>query len=251
MRNRAAYPLFVLAPALLCLTACAEKSGSVPEVPAAELAADVPELDAVHEYMEPLWHEAFPAKDYAAIAAAVPRFEASLGALDTAKLPGILQDKQDQWDQQKQLLMESYEGLKTAAESGNHEDLLAFAEVFHMNYEGMVRIIRPILPELAAFHQHLYGLYHYYGPGYDLDKIRTAATAMASDIPSLQAAQLPSTLAGSQGQFDAAVTELGKAVDTLIATLDKPTRDSVQLAIDGVHVAYEEVELIFDPGSDD
>jgi hypothetical protein len=251
MRNRAAYPLFVLAPALLCLTACAEKSGSVPEVPAAELAADVPELDAVHEFMEPLWHEAFPAKDYAAIAAAVPRFEASLGALDAAKLPGILQDKQDRWDEQKQLLMESYEGLKAAADSGSHDDMLAFAEVFHMNYEGMVRIIRPILPELEAFHQHLYGLYHYYGPGYDLEKISVAATAMAADIPPLQAAQLPANLAEHQAHFEMAVTQLGTAVGTLIATLDKPTRADVQLAIDGVHVAYEEVELIFNPGSDD
>ena len=41
-----------------------------------------------------------------------------------------------------------------------------------MIYEGLVRIIRPPLPELEAVHQHLYGLYHYYGPGYDLEKIR-------------------------------------------------------------------------------
>jgi hypothetical protein len=251
MRNRTAYPLLVLAPALLCLTACAEKSGSVPEVPAAELAADVPALDAVHEFMEPLWHEAFPAKDYEAIAAAVPRFEASLSALDQAKLPGILQDKQDEWDLQKGLLTESYEGLKAATESGNQEEMLAFTEAFHMNYEGMVRIIRPVVPELEVFHRQLYAVYHYYGPGYDLEKIRVAAVAMEEAIPPLQAARLPSNLEGRQAEFDAAVTQLGKAVDTLMLTLERPNRDDVQGAIDGLHVAYEEVELIFNPGSDD
>ncbi len=249
MRNRVVCSLLVLAPALVSLTACAEKPGSVPEVPAAELAADVPELDAVHEFMSPLWHDAFPAKDYEAIAAAVPQFETSLSALDAAALPGILQDKQARWDEQKLLLMESYEGLKAAVEAGSQDEILAFTEAFHMNYEGMVRIIRPVLPELEAFHQHLYGLYHYYGPGYDLEKIRGAATEMAGAIPPLQAAQLPANLASHQAHFEMAVTELGEAVGALVATLDSPSRADVDTAIDAVHTAYEEVEGIFGAAS--
>jgi hypothetical protein len=238
-----------LAAVLLLLPACGEKSGSVPEVPAAELAADVPELDAVHEFMSPLWHDAFPAQDYEAIAAAVPQFEASLAALEAAKLPGILQDKQIQWDAQKQLLMEGYEGLKTAVAAGDQDQILAYTEVFHMNYEGLVRIVRPVLPELETFHQHLYGLYHYYGPGYDLEKIRAAATSMAAAIPPLQAAQLPADLASHQAHFEMVVTQLGEAVGALIATLDSPSKADVDAAIDAVHVAYEEVEGIFDTGS--
>lgn len=251
MRPRRLLPLSVLAIALpWALNACTEKSGSVPEVPAAELVAAVPELDAIHEFMSPLWHEAFPAKDYEAIADATPRFEASLAALDTATLPGILQDKQVQWDEQKQLMMESYEGLKAAIDGGSQDEILAYTEAFHMNYEGLVRIIRPVLPELEAFHQHLYGLYHYYGPGYDLEKIQKAATEMADAIPPLHAAQLPDNLASRQADFEMAVTRLGEAVSALLGALDNPNRGDVELAIDGVHVAYEEVELIFDPGSD-
>jgi len=169
--------------------------------------------------------------------------------LEAAKLPGILQDKQLQWDAQKQLLMEGYAGLKTAVAAGDQDQILAYTEVFHMNYEGLVRIVRPVLPELETFHQHLYGLYHYYGPGYDLEKIRAAATSMAAAIPPLQAAQLPADLASHQAHFEMAVTQLGEAVGALIATLDSPSKADVDAAIDAVHVAYEEVEGIFDTGS--
>jgi len=249
MRTRIVIPVFALAGALLSLSACAEQSGSVPEVPAAELSADIPELDAVHEFMSPLWHDAFPAQDYEAIAAAVPQFEESLAALEAVELPGILQDKQVQWDEQGKLLLDSFEGLKAAVEAGNQDEMLAYTEAFHMNYEGMVRIVRPVLPELEAFHQHLYGLYHYYGPGYDLEKIRSAATDMAAAIPPLQAAQLPASLASHQAHFEMVVTQLGEAVGALISTLDNPSRADVDAAIDAVHVAYEEVEGIFDAGT--
>ncbi|MFH1766343.1 MAG: hypothetical protein ABIF09_19340 [Gemmatimonadota bacterium] len=249
MNIRVVFSLPALAAVLLLLPACGEKSGSVPDVPAAELVAEVPELDAVHETMEPLWHEAFPAQDYEAIAAATPQFEATLSALLEAQLPGILQDKQARWDEQKQLLMDSYAGLKAAVDAGNQAEMLAYTEAFHMNYEGMVRIVRPVLPELEAFHQHLYGLYHYYGPGYDLEKIRSASTDMAAAIPPLQAAELPSNLASHQAHFEMVVTQLGEAVGALIATLDSPSRTDVEAAIDAVHAAYEEVEGIFDTSS--
>ena len=71
MRIPVAFTLAVAATAPLF--ACGERSGSVPEIPEAELVADVPELDAVHEVMAPLWHEAFPAQDFEAIAEAVPQ----------------------------------------------------------------------------------------------------------------------------------------------------------------------------------
>jgi hypothetical protein len=222
-----------------------EESGSVPAVPEAEVTAEVPELDAVHEFMQPLWHDAFPARDYDAIAAAIPDLERTVSALSEAELPGILQDKQTQWDAQKQLLLETFDGLKSAVTTGNQEQMLAYTEAFHMNYEGMVRIVRPVLPELEAFHRHLYGVYHYYGPGYDLEKIRASAEEMTAAIPPLQAAQLPERLAEHQAHFETAVTQLGEAVGALMATLEDPSRADVEAAIERVHAAYEEVESIF------
>ena len=232
--------------AVLAFAACAQQPQPVPEVPAEELSAQVPELDAVHEVMAPMWHEAFPARDLVAITAAVTDFEPLLTALDSAILPGILQDKQVRWDEGKAQLMQSFQSLKSAAESGDEEAMLGFAEAFHMNYEGMVRIIRPVVPELETFHQHLYGLYHYYGPGYDLEKIRRAADAMAGDVPPLLAAQLPTRLEDRQADFEARVDELGNQVAALLLALEDPAREEVEAGIEAVHAAYEAVENIFD-----
>jgi hypothetical protein len=249
MRIRAFLPIAAMASSLLGLTACAEESGSVPEVPAEELVAEVAELGAVHEFMRPLWHDAFPAKDYALIQELVPQLQPTIDALTEVELPGILQDKQAGWDEGKANLVNAFEGLRAAAEAGNEEDMLGYAETFHMAYEGLVRLVRPPLPELDEVHEHLYGLYHYYGPGYDLEKIRIAATNMAAAIPALQAAELPERLASHQSHFEMVVTELGEAVGSLMATLDNPNRADVEAAIEAVHSAYAEIDGIFTDGS--
>jgi len=231
---------------LVTISGCGAESGSVPEVPTEELAAQVAELDAVHEVMFPMWHDAFPARDFAAIQASIPEFEPLLEALDTASLPGILRDEQDRWDGGKSRLLQSFQELKAAAEMGNEEAMLGFAEAFHMDYEAMVRIVRPVIPELDAFHQHLYGVYHYYGPGYDVEKIRQGADAMGAAIPPLQEAQIPSRLEDRQADFEARVLELGDRVAALLVVLENPSRVAVDEAIETVHAAYESVKAIFD-----
>jgi hypothetical protein len=228
------------------MSACAEEPGSVPEVPAEEISPQVAELDAIHEVMVPMWHEAFPARDIAGIQAAVPQFQPLVEGLDAATLPGILQDKQEQWDGAKARLMESFQGLKSAADAADEDAMLGAAEAFHMSYEAMVRIIRPVVPELDAFHRHLYGVYHYYSPGFDVEKIREGANSMAAAIPPLQAAQLPSNLEDRRADFEARVIQLGDRVATLLIVLENPNRAEVGEAVEAVHTAYQSVEEIFD-----
>jgi len=247
MFQNAIGPIFAI-PALLAFLACAQEPESepVPEVPAEELTSTVAELEAVHEVMAPMWHDAFPAKDFESIRTAVTQFEPLLRDLDSAVLPGILQDKQAPWDEGKTRLLDSFRELDSAASTGDEAGMLASAEAFHMSYEALVRIIRPVVPELDTFHQHLYGLYHYYGPGYDLEKIRRAADAMAADVPPLFAAELPSRVEGRQADFQARVEELGNEVATLLLLLEAPNREEVEAAIEAVHAAYEAVDAIFD-----
>lgn len=249
MFSRATLQTVTMALAISVLSGCGDKPGSVPEVPAEEITASVPELSAVHEFMQPLWHDAFPAKDFGKIQELVPEFEPTLAALDAAELPGILQDKVEAWNEGKVTLANAFEGLKAAADAGDEEGMLGYAETFHMSYEGLVRLIRPPLPELEAVHQPLYSMFHHYGPGYDLEKIRTAATEMAAAVPDLQAAELPSRLSGHQAHFEMAVTTLGETIGALMATLDDPSKEAVTAAIDAVHTAYAEIDGIFTDGS--
>jgi hypothetical protein len=230
----------------LAFVTCGGDSESVPEISAAEVTAEVPELDAVHELMYPLWHDAFPDKDYDAIRELVPQFEPLLAAVDSVQLPGILRDKQEPWDEGKVVMLAAFAGLKETAAAGDNERMLGHTEAFHMAYEQLVRVIRPVVPELAAFHQELYRLYHYYNPTNDLAKIQETVAAMADKMEPLRAATLSGRVADRQADFDAAVTALGEQVRELAQALETADREALQAALEAVHTAYMAVETLFD-----
>jgi hypothetical protein len=242
--NRPRY-LFVLLSAVLGLVACGGRSRSASEVPESDVKAEVAAFDAVHDLVYPLWHDAFPRKDYAEIQELVPQFEPLLAAVDTVLLPGILRDKQAAWDEQKAKMMASFDGLRQAASANDRPGMLKYAEAFHMDYETLGRVVRPVVPELDAFHQELYKLYHYYLPAYDVARIREAVAAMREKMPALQAARLPARLAEKQGAFDEGVTALGEKLQALATDMDQPSRKGVREGVEQVHSAYEAVEKLF------
>lgn len=211
-----------------------------------ELSASVPELGDLHEVVYPLWHTAYPGKDYAMIKELIPQALDLTAKLDKAALPGILRDKQAAWDKGKLELQHSLQALDAAAEANNEEEMLKQTELFHANYEKLVRTIRPLTKELDAFHQELYKLYHYYAPQYDLAQIRTAAEAMQAKIDPLKKSQLPKKLVDRQKEFDAAVVELEKAVAGLVETAKKDSKEQVLAAVETVHSGYVKIEQMFD-----
>jgi hypothetical protein len=212
----------------------------------AELAASVPELADLHEVVYPLWHTAYPGKDYAMIKELIPQARELTDKLDKAVLPGILRDKQAAWDKGKLELQHSLQALDTAAKANNEEEMLKQTELFHANYEKLVRTIRPLTKELDAFHQELYKLYHYYGPQYDLPQIQTAAAAMGPKVEALKTSKLPKRLAEKQGDFDAAVVELDGAVKALAETAKTDNKEKVLAAVETVHSGYVKIEHMFD-----
>ncbi len=242
------FPMSLVPLALTTLLACGrgeQPPEQAPEVSQAEITASVPALDEAHELVYPLWHDAFPAKDYEAIKVLIPPFDEKLSAVQAAELPGILREKQQQWDEGVERMMESFTALQAAASTDDQAAMLAATEAFHMNYERLVRVIRPVVPELDEFHQEMYKLYHYYMPAYDVEKMREAAAAMREKLLPLQAVQLPERLAASQGSFDGSVAELARQVESLGASLESPDREGVTAAVEAVHAAYQRTEAIF------
>jgi hypothetical protein len=211
-----------------------------------ELSASVPELGELHEVVYPLWHTAYANKDYAMIKELLPQADELTAKLDAAKLPGILRDKQDAWDKGKLELEHALQSLHVAAEKDDQEEMLKQTELFHANYEKLVRTIRPLTPELDAFHQELYKLYHYYGPQYDLENIRATAAAMVPKVEALKKSQLPKRLAEKQKDFDAGVVELEGAVNKLVETAKKDSKEEILAAVETVHSGYVKIEQMFD-----
>ena len=86
------------------------------EISQAEISAAVPELSALHEVVYPLWHTAYPEKDYAMIKELLPQVEELAAQVFGATLPGILRDKQVDWDSGIENLKNTLQNMKTAIE---------------------------------------------------------------------------------------------------------------------------------------
>jgi len=129
---------------------------------------------------------------------------------------------------------------------------LNFNKIASVNAPEMIQKLairmkeRGIVPELEAFHQELYKLYHYYNPANDEAKTRETVAAMVEKLEPLRAVTLPERLADRQGDFDVGVAALGEDVNALRAALDTGNREAVQAAVESVHSAYQAVEAIFD-----
>lgn len=114
-----------------------------------------------------------------------------------------------------------------------------------MGYEQLVRVIRPLVPELESFHQELYKLIHYYGPANDEAKMHDAFVSMSEKMEPLRAATLPERLAERQAEFDAAVSELGDRLGELDEALRASDSEAITAAVDAVHAAYGAIEGLF------
>lgn len=225
------------------------------EITQEETTASVPALDELHEVVYPLWHSAFPEKDYALIKELLPQLDDFTEKLDQAELPGILRDKMEQWDEGKTVLKATLDNLHKAAEANNEEDMLSQVEAFHSAYEGLVRTIRPVVPELEAFHQELYKLYHYHMPNFELDLILSDVAAMKEKIIPLKTVKLSTRLELKQEAFQAAVDNLEAELNKLAAAVlagelaagDKTSeKKEIADAVERVHTAYQNTLEIFD-----
>jgi hypothetical protein len=216
------------------------------EITQEELTAAVPELKELHEVVYPLWHSAYPEKDYALIKELLPQAESMTAKLDAAKLPGILRDKQKAWDQGKEFLRSALNNLKKAVESDDEEEMLKQLETFHTGFERLVRTIYPMVSELESFHQELYKLYHYHAPDYNLEEIRADVKAMQEKLGPVKQVQLPNRLSERQSDFDNAVLELEIAVNELAEAVKTEKKETILELVEKVHAAYQKTAHIFE-----
>lgn len=212
-----------------------------------ETNSTVPELEKFHEVIYSIWHTAWPEKDVKMLKSLLPDVEKGYNEIVKAKLPGILRDKQAKWDAGMKNLTASFNAYKTAAGKDEKQPLLDAAEKLHMNYEGLVRAIRPVLKEVDSFHQELYSLYHYYAPEYNFDKIKNSSAVLTAKMTDLKKAQLSERQKGKKDSFDKAVSELDKAVMELAVVVKAGSnKDKVKAIVETVHTKYQAVEKVFE-----
>lgn len=211
-----------------------------------ETESSVPELTAFHEIIYPIWHTAYPEKDIAALKSYVPQVNDLAAKIYSAKLPGILREKESKWQAGVAEFRKSVEAYNAAAKGTDDKALLDAAETLHMRYEMLVRAIRPVLPEMDAFHKVLYIVYHTYLPGKNWEDIRKTAPEMKAKAEAVAKAQLPKRLEAKAELFKSAAAALVEAATDLVSLGKSGGPDALEKAVDKIHAKYQELEKIFE-----
>lgn len=202
----------------------------------------VPALTEFHETIYKVWHTAWPNKDTAMLNELLPEIEQHVGRIKAAKLPTILHEKENAWKKEVANLETILAAYKTAVSSGKTDALLNAAEELHAQYEGMARLIKPPLKEIAAFHEVLYHLYHHYLPDKNWEKVKESAAAMKEKMAALDSVVLPERMKKYEKAFTAARAKLSTSVDELVAVSKGNDRKKIEAAVETLHSHYEALD---------
>ena len=210
-----------------------------------EIKAEVPALDEFHDVIYPIWHVAYPSKDYSALRSYAGDIDTGAQKIYEAKLPGILQDKQEMWDKGVDEFKVASEEYKKIAVGDDDEMLLKAAENLHSKFESLVRIIHPVLPELDQFHQVLYMIYHKYLPQENYQQIYLVSDDLVNKAETLSKVTLRTNDEKMQKPFETNTTQLLHACVKLREQLKSNNYETAKYGVEDVHRAYQKTEALF------
>ena len=213
---------------------------------AQEIDGEVEELYAFHEIIYPIWHDAYPKKDYKALRSYLSEVNKLAGDLYSVELPGILRDKQNKWEEGIADFKRAVAEYNKSARGSNDEALLKAAANLHSKYETMVRIIRPVLKEVDEFHKVLYVVYHKYLPGENYEAIKSVSKELVSKAEAITNAKLPKRLEDKAHEFEIEASNLLKSSRELEKICKEDSNQNINTAVNKLHLKYQELGKIFD-----
>jgi hypothetical protein len=218
------------------------------KVDPAEISSSVQELTDFHDIIYPMWHDAYPAKDYNALKGLVPKIKSSMESINKAKLPGILREKETAWKSQLNELNNSAQNYYSAANGNDNIALLTAAEKLHSSYEKMVRVLSPALKEIDDFHQTLYIIYHKLLPDSKFDEIAGLTGILitkAEAIVNYPQDKLKTRLGDKLEAYNVSVKGLYDSVASLKEVLKGNNPEKKKEAVESMHKAYEDLDSLF------
>jgi hypothetical protein len=218
------------------------------KVDPAEISSSVQELTDFHDIIYPMWHDAYPAKDYNALKGLVPKIKSSMESINKAKLPGILREKETAWKSQLNELNNSAQNYYSAANGNDNIALLTAAEKLHSSYEKMVRVLSPALKEIDDFHQTLYIIYHKLLPDSKFDEIAGLTGILitkAEAIVNYPQDKLKTRLGDKLEAYNVSVKRLYDSVASLKEVLKGNNPEKKKEAVESMHKAYEDLDSLF------
>jgi hypothetical protein len=221
-------------------------SGQAPAPVSHEVSTSIPALESFHEVIMPMWHTAYPAKDYAALRKLATDVEAGVAKVAAVKLPGILREKEAAWAKGVTDLKGAAAAYGKAAAGTDDKALLLAAENLHRLYEAQGQIIRPVVPEMNEFHQVLYVVQHSYVPEKNWAGVCKASGDLQVKAAALGKATLPKRVEAKSEAFKKETAQLIADADTLAAACKANQAPAIEKAAAALHGRYEGLGKIFE-----
>ncbi len=206
----------------------------------------VPAFDRFHEVIMPMWHTAYPAKDGAALRKMSKDVETGVAAIAAAQLPGILREKEAAWAKGLVELKAAAAGYAKASAGTDDPALLKAAERLHAAYEAQGQIIRPIVPEMDAFHKTLYVVQHTYVPEKNWAAVCKVSAELHTKAQAVAGATLPKKLEAKAATFKTETTQLVADAGSLVSACKGNQPAGIEKATDALHSRYEGLTKIFE-----
>lgn len=216
---------------------------------AAEISSTVPELQAFHTVIFPMWHKAYPAKDTAALKSFVPKIKENMEKINKAKLSGILRDKEEQWKSELVKFNAVSENYYKACAGNDETAILKAAENLHRGYEAMNRVVKPFIPEMDSYHQTLYIIYHKLYPKKDYKAISALMDKFVSQAEALTKTpqdKLERRLKDKTPKYYQTSKELYDSTVALKDALDTKGAKEKAAAMEKLHNTYKKLEAVFE-----
>ena len=212
-----------------------------------EINSSVPELFDFHEVIYPIWHTAYPEKKYSMLKELLPDVNSGAEKIYSAVLPGILRDKQTEWEEGVIKFRSSVERYNKAMQGTDESEMLKSAEELHSDYEMLVRIIKPVTKEVDEFHKVLYMIYHHYWPNKNREELAQAVDDLEVRANELNSCVLPKWASEKSDEFKEQSQKLYDSAKQLKVLKDAGADDSeIEKAIENVHSSYVDLEKLFE-----
>lgn len=211
-----------------------------------EIEAQIPILTEFHEVIFKVWHTAWPEKNTAMLVELLPEIKNYSDSIAKVQLPGVLRDKEKVWKENTTKLQEIVTEYARNTAPVDSQKLLNAAEQLHAQFEKLVRITRPVLKEIEAFHQVLYMLYHHYLPDNDVEKIVSSVTKLKEKMAVLEKAALPERWKEKEAAFTEARAVLAQSVKALDSSIAKDKPKEFAASVETMHSDYQALEKVFE-----
>jgi acyl carrier protein phosphodiesterase len=214
---------------------------------ASETSSSVPELFDFHEIIYPIWHTAYPEKNYSMLKEMELQVQEGAAKIYSAKLPGILRDKQEEWDKGIAKFRSSVDRYSKAMNGTDEAEMLNVAEELHSDFEMLVRIVKPITKEVDEFHKVLYMIYHHYWPNKNMTEFSKAVDDLEFRAEELNKCVLPKWATDKSDDFMKHSQKLYESTKKLKEMKDaEASNDELNKAIEDVHSNYTALETLFE-----